>query len=1032
MILNFSILLLSFINGYAQVQITGTVKDNNAEPLIGATVAVKGTSKGTITDIDGAFSLSVSDANATLVISYIGYLTKEVPLNGQPSVEIILEEDITGFEELVVVGYGVQKKRDLTGSVATVDEDRIRDIPITNLEGALQGSVAGVSISTYNGTPGSGSNILIRGIKSMNATNSPLVVIDGIPGGSINDIHPDDIKSIQVLKDAAATSIYGARGTNGVIIITTNNGNVGKPRITYNMSYGFSYLAKKVDVLSAEEYVTKKREIYRMKNSDYSFRDSTMTVMSYEDAQNVTIDEILAGNELEMYNMGKSYNWLEEITQNAPIQSHNLSLSGGNEKTQYFLSTSIVDQTGIIQKSGYKKQSVRVNVSSKVTNWLKVGTNVLVNHSKQDNVPFGIFTSTYQLSPLGKKYENEHNPDSGDYNLYPMYPDEYITNPFTEIEIKNVYSRTKLLNSTFLELNVIPELTYRFTVNSILDYDKRDFFVPTRTKQVLAFDQVNSASIEYNDRLRFNMEHLLSYNKLFGDHQIIGTFVFTTEDYRRDKLKAKAVDFGSDYYAWTALDLGDPESNTAESQEERTYLVSYIGRLNYNYKGKYLFQASLRNDRSSKFSKNNRDAIFPGASVGWRISDEPFMGNLAFINDLKLRVSYARTGNEDINYRDRFNIGEKVYYTTGQDAEGQIVEGLKQKSLANKDLRWEKSTQLNTGIDFALFNNRLSGVIEYYNTLTTDLLWDKSISPISGFPSIRDNVGSIQNNGVEATLNGAIINKNDFGLDATVTFTANKNKILDLDGTKEDFVNDRLFIGEPVGVVYDYVFDGILQEGETPPVHMQYLLPGEAKVKDLGSYVTLEDGSVSSEISNVQDSVINEADMQIIGQIHPKWFGSFGLTFRYKSLSLSVFINHVHGVTRRIPVDVSDRPHSIDIPYYTDENPSTQYGRPDWPNRLNRIGNQYGYLSYYVDGSYTRLQDLTIAYDFKSPFLTNIGISSIRPYFTGQNLFTITDYMGYDPAFEYREDRNQREGRFDRLQEYPTIKNLIFGVKVTF
>ncbi|MBN1188002.1 MAG: TonB-dependent receptor [Bacteroidales bacterium] len=1022
-------LIVSCIQGYAQIVIKGTIRDNSYNPLIGASVIVKGTNKGVITDFDGNFTINVKDTNATMIISYIGYLTQEIPLKGQANIDVVLQEDIKGFEELVVIGYGVQKKRDLTGSVASVNEERIRDIPVTNLEGALQGSVAGVSISTYKGSPGSGSNILIRGVKSLKATNSPLVVIDGIPGGSINDIHPDDIKSIEVLKDASATAIYGARGTNGVILITTNTGKIGKPVITYNMSYGFSYVAKKVDVLSAEEYVAKKREIYRMQNSRYNRRDTTFEIMSYEDAQNIAIEDILAGNELEMYNMGKSYNWLEEITQRAPIQSHNLSLSGGNNKTQYFLSASMVDQTGIIQKSGYNKQAVRVNVASKVTDWFKVGTNVLVNHSKQENVPFGIFTSTYQLSPLGAKYENEHNPDSGDYELYPMYPDEFITNPFTEIEIKDVVTRTKLLNSTFLEFSFIPELTYRMTVNTVLDYEKEDYFVPTRTKQVLAFDKVNNASIEYVDRLNLNMEHLLSYNKKFGGHQITGTFVFTTEDYRRDRLWAKSRGYGSDYYEWTALQLGDPTAFEVESLEERTYLISYIGRINYNYKGKYLLQLSLRNDRSSKFSEENRDAIFPGGSVGWRISDEPFMNNLAFLNDLKLRVSYATTGNEGIGYRDRFNIGDKVYYTTGQDGAGQIVEGLEQVSLANKDLKWEKSTQLNTGLDFTLFNGKLSGVIEYYNTLTTDLLWDRTISSITGYTSIRDNIGSVQNNGIEVTLNNEIIKTNDFSLGAIMTFSANKNKIIDLDGSKEDFVNDRLFIGEPIGVVYDYVFNGVLQEGETAPIYQPLLLPGEVKVRDAGSFITLEDGTVTTDIANISDSIINEADMQIIGQIHPKWFGSFGLNFSYKNLSISVFINHVHGTTRRIPINVSDRPHSMDIPYYTDENPNSQYGRPAWP-ALGRIGNQYEYLSYYVDGSYTRLQDVTIAYEIKSPLLEKAGISSIRPYFTGQNLFTISDYIGYDPAFEYTS--NQTGGRIDRVQEYPTIKNLIFGLKATF
>lgn len=1029
-IISFLIIKASLLCGFAQVHVTGTVRDVENNPLIGATVSIKNTNEGSIVDPEGRFTIEVSDSNAILKFSFIGYLSEEVSFNGRTHIDIVLVEDITNLDELVVIGYGTQKKRDLTGSVATVDEDRFRDIPVTNLTSALQGSVAGVNISTYQGQPGSSSNITIRGIKSFKATNNPLIVIDGIPGGDINDIHPDDIKSIQVLKDAAATAIYGARGTNGVIIITTQSGKTGKPSVTFSMSYGFSQLAKKVDVLSSDEYVAKKYEINRLQQSDYDNREGTLEVMDYNMAQDVPIDEILAGNELEMYNLNKSYNWLEEITQKAPIQSYNLSLSGGTEKTQYFFSASMVDQTGVIQKSGYKRQSVRANVSSSVTKWFSAGTNILVNYSEQKSVPYSIFTSTYQLSPLGKKYENENFPDSAGYELYPMRPDEFIANPFTEIEIQDIATRTKFLNSTFLDFKLLPGLNYRITLNTVLSYYKGNHYTPLNTKQVIAFDKAENGSIEYEDRLTINFENLVSYNKFFGDHQFTGTFVFSTEDYRRDKLWSRARDFGSDYYAWTALQLGDPTAREMESLEERTYLISYIGRLNYNYKGKYLLQLSLRNDRSSKFSEENRNALFPGVSAGWRISDESFMSNLSFVNDLKFRVSLAATGNQGISYHDRFNIGEQVYYTTGQDSEGQLIAGYQQVGLANKDLRWEKSNQFNIGLDFGFIDSRLSGAIEYYKTLTTDLLWDRSISSISGFENIKDNIGKVENTGVEFTLNGLIMRSENIRLSAMATFSTNKTKIIDLDGTQQDFLNDRLFIGESIGVVYDYVFDGVLQEGELPPSHQSDLLPGEVKVKDIGSYLILEDSTVSTTIIGEPDGEINGADMTIIGQVHPTWFGGFGLNFEYKKFGISVFINHVHGTTRRIPVNVSDRPHSMDIPYYTDENPSDHYGRPGWPSMGSKVPNTYGHLSYYVDGSYTRLQDVTVSYNFNNTFLNKIGINNLRLYFTGQNLFTITDYQGYDPSVEYV--NNQTEGRIDRLQGYPTLKNIILGLKVTF
>ncbi|MBN2610375.1 MAG: TonB-dependent receptor [Bacteroidales bacterium] len=1018
----FLLINLCMLPLYAQVKVNGFVKDVENQPLVGATVVIKGTTTGTVTDLNGNFSLEVPDLNAVLIISYVGYLTEEFQLNGLDKIEVTLVNDITGLDEIVVIGYGSQRKRDLTGSVATVDNERLIDIPATNLTAALQGSVAGLSINTSSGAPGSGSNILVRGVKSILASNNPLVIIDGIPGGSIDDIHPADIENIQVLKDAAATSIYGSRASGGVIIISTKRGKSGKVTVNYNGYYGFSFVGKKVDALSAEEYVAKKREIYRLENSSVN----NPSFMSYDSSLTIPISEILAQNELEMYNLGKSYNWLDEITRNAPVQSHNLTLSGGDEKTQYFLSASMVDQTGIIHKSGFNRYSVRANISSKFTNWVKVGTNILLTRSAQEEVPGGIFTYSYQLSPLGKKYEDEENQE--EYALYPMYPDEFIASPFTEIEIINKTQRTKLLNSTFIELNPLQGLTYRLTLNTLLEDRKHNYFVPLNTRQVQAFDKAENASIDYEDRINLNFENLITYNKTIGKHNLTGTFVFATEDYKRDYLWAYGRNFGSDYYGWSALEYGQVDFRDMNSDEEKTFLESYVGRFNYNYNGKYLLQLSLRNDRSSKFSKENRNAVFPGVSLGWVISDEAFMKSVSVINNLKLRLSWAKTGNQAIGYRDRFNTGTKVYYTTGQDALGQIVEGFTQISLANKDLKWEISSEINSGIDFQLFNHRLSGALELYKTLTTDLLWNQSISPITGFTSIRNNIGSLENKGIELSLNGIVIDHSDFSLKAYLTFSANKNKIIDLDGTKTDDVANRLFIGEPVGVIYDYVFDGIMQTGEEAPVSMPQLIAGEAKVKDIGSFKELEDGS--SVRTNIPDSVINEADMTIIGQVHPQWYGSFGITVNYKNFDFSAFINHVHGTKRRIPVNISDRPHSMDIPYYTDENPNTQYGRPSWPKDLGRIGNQYGYLSYYVDGSYTRLQDVTLAYNFSNALLTRAGINKIRLYLTGQNLFTITDYKGYDPAYEYT--NNQTGGRIDMLAGYPTLKNIICGINITF
>jgi TonB-linked SusC/RagA family outer membrane protein len=894
----------------------------------------------------------------------------------------------------------------------------------------LQGSVAGVSISTPYGAPGAGSSILVRGLHSITANNAPLIVVDGVPGGSIDDINPSDIKSIDILKDAASTSIYGSRATNGVIIITTKNGATGKVSVTYEGYVGFATPAKKVDIMNVDSYLAKRREIYRMTNN-----------LSYDQAQELSVETILgAGNELDMYNLGKSYDWQEELFQSAPMHSHSLSLNGGTDKIQYYLSANLIDQKGLIKNSGYQRQSVRANVSGSVNKWFKIGTNLFISRGVQDVVQDAVFSSSFQLSPLAKMYEDETTREK--YTLYPMNPDTYIANPFTEIEIKDKRNTTRVMNSTFLEFKFLKDFTYRITANSKLDFYNNEYFTPYYTKQVEAFDKYESASIVRNNNQFLNIENLLSYNKTLGNHALGATFVFATEDYLGEDLRGYGKDFGTDYYKWTQLQNGSPDYNDVSSSEVRTFLESMVGRINYSYKSKYLAQLNVRRDRSSKFTSENREAIFPGASLGWRISEENFMKSVKFLDNLKLRGSYAITGNQDVDFKSIYNTGSTRYYTTGQDASGQIVSGLSASDQkGNKKLKWEKSAQLNAGVDFSVFRGKLSGVVEYYKTWTSDLLLKASISGLQGATSMMTNLGKIENSGIEVSLNANVLNANDFKWDINTSFTTNKTTITELYGNGKDDIANRWFIGEAIGVIYDYEFDGILQEGETAPEYMdntvgvvgdgKNILPGEAKVKDIGGWETLADGSLAR--TKVPDGQIDEADMKVIGQTQPDWYGSIGMSVLYKNIDLSFFFNYVHGIKKRIPVRISDRTQSLDMPYYTDENPNSQYGRPSWPSTIDgitRAGNRFGYLSYNQDASYGRLQNITLGYTLKNSFIQKLNISSVRFYATAQNLFTLTKFDGYDPSMEYYD--NQTSARVDRLYGYPTTRNWLFGVKVTF
>jgi len=1021
--------VFSHLQAQETLNVSGKVLDKSSLPLPGVTVVVKGTTTGTITNSVGEYQISDVKSDATLQFSFIGMKNVEEDVAGRNIINVTLEESVIGLDEVVAVGYGTMKKRDLTGAVASVSNERISDIPSTNLTSTLQGAVSGVNISTPFGTPGEGSSILIRGVNSINASNSPLVVIDGIPGGSINDIDPNDIQSIEVLKDAASTSIYGSRGTNGVIIITTKSGKEGDPKISYSGYFGISTPAYEVDLLNVDGYITKRREMYRMTND-----------LSYSDARDLTVQTILGeGNELDMYNMGRSYNWQKELFETAPMQGHSLSMNGGNEKTQYYISVNLLDQTGLVKNSGFERQSIRANITSDVKKWFRIGTNMFATRSSQERIPSGIFRSAFQISPLGKMYLDENEKET--YTLYPMDPDTYIANPFTELVIKDQRDKTRLMNSTFIELSFLRNFSYKISVNSILNFNNNKHFTPSYTKQVEAFDKYESASISKDHSTFLNVENLLSYNNTFGEHKVGATFVFSTEKYKGEGLYAYAKDFGSDYYGWTSLELGDVSYRDLSSSEAKTFLESMMGRVNYSYKSKYLAQFTVRRDRSSKFAPENREAIFPGGSVGWRLSEESFLQNVSFLDNLKLRLSYAHTGNEGIGYRSIYNIGTKVYYTAGQDVAGNIVEGIVQSSLANKDLEWEKSKQANIGLDFALFNGKLSGVVEAYNTVTDDLLLSRDISTMTGFSSMLTNIGSIENKGLEISLNSMVVNKSEFNWSISSTFTINKNKITELYGDGMDDYANGWHIGEPIGSIYDYVFDGVLQEGETAPTYMDNLVgqvgdgknivPGEVKVKDVGGWETLEDGSVVR--NEIPDGKIDEADKRIIGQSQPKWIGSLGMQFKYKNLDFSFMINHVEGTLRRIPAQIGDRTHYLDIPYYTDENPNSRYGRPSWPSIIDGIGregNQFEYLSYYQSGTYTRLQDVTLGLSFPKTFMRQIGIDNIRFYLTGQNLLTITDYIGYDPSLNYTS--NQTNAEIDRLYGYPTTRNWIVGLKLNF
>jgi len=972
--------------------VKGQVTDKNGDAVIGATVKVKDAQTGTVTDFDGNFSLNVQKAG-TLVVTYIGYQTKEVAFQPGQSLNITIEDDAELLDEVVVVGYGVQKKSDVTGSVTSINKDRLSKLPVTNVLQAVQGAAAGVTITQGSSIPGDAPSALVRGRNSINAGTGPYIVVDGIPisksGGSLNDINPGDIESMEILKDASATAIYGTNGANGVILITTKHGKDGKPSVSYNGYIGFENFAHKMDYCNGAQITQRYK--------DYVAQNPGETMYN---------DFVKNQNEAEAQAAGRETDWLYDmISQTGIIQDHNVTVNGGAEKVKYFISGDYMSQKGVLKGFNYKRYSLRMNIDADVTDYLRIGTNSYIVSHNRDGGRVN-FMMAEAMSPYGKVYE-----DDGSYCIYPMYTESLFFNPMRDINQDHERRQWNINLNAYAELNFgniwkpLSGLTYKFNFGYSFVPKRENYYNGAEQNDPNGYGYIFNAETQSR-----TVENILTYAKDIQKHHFDITLLYASSRKKYHDNTATGAKFINDELLWH--NLGGGGTQTAKSYTDLYKTVSQMGRLNYSYDSRYLFTFTVRRDGSSVFGADNKYGTFPSVALGWNIANEKFMEKTqSWLNNLKLRLSYGKAGNEAIGvYETLAKMSNSALTMDGQSATALYPSS----RMGNSGLGWETTKTFNIGIDFGFLNNRINGNIDFYTSTTTDLLLQRNLPKVSGYSNVYMNMGKTANKGLEITINSKNIVTKDFTWGTNLVWSWNKNEIKDLYGDEKSDIGNRWFIGEPISVIYDYEMVGIWQKDEIERGdHLNWdpqAQPGDVKLRDVNG-----DGKIDP-----------NDDKTIQGQTTPKWIGGLTNTFTYKNLSLSIFIQTVQGLKRNNSLlgtasdEMGRRNSPTEIGYWSESNPSNEF------RSLSKTSNRWGY-GFPCDASFTRIKDVTLSYQFPAQIINALRISALTVYASARNLATFTSWKGWDPEA----DITQR-GWKDYENNYPMTKSYVFGLNVTF
>jgi TonB-linked SusC/RagA family outer membrane protein len=979
-----------------EVNISGIVTDDQGDTMPGVNIVIKGTTLGTVTDSGGKFVLNVPNehANGTLIFSFIGYTSQEVPINGRTTIDVMLVTDLQTLSEVMVVGVSM-KEKDLTGAVVNVEEATIKERPVTSINEALQGRAAGVRVTT-SAEPGANASIKVRGNNSMQYGASPIYVVDGIVmERDFNMINPNDVASINILKDAASTALYGSRGANGVIIITTKKGRGGAGKISYDGWYG-------VQEFMNEDLTLGARDIYNLRTEAY---------------ENAGMIPEFADYELSTYNSGKSYNWLDEVTRSAVQQNHSLSFSGGTDKGSYYLSFGYTDQQGIMKSSGYKRYTGRINAEQLLQPWLKIGTNTSFTRSEEDLVDgkaFEVARGANPLLPISRYRDT----------LFLAWGNQWDINqenPLKTLTIDKDRTKNRIFSSTYLNVNPIQGLNFRSTFT--VDFIDQEYYeyIPIETQQSIRGNFRGKAVHNFDHVFNFQWDNSVSYEKQFNKHLVSGLLSMNVSRNRFRWTNVGATSFPTDDFGYYNLGAAyDKTQFTVGSDITTSSLMSYVGRVNYEYDGRYLATVTARYDGSSKFADGQKWGLFPSIALAWNITGESFMDGQQFLDLAKFRVGYGSVGNQSIP---EYSYHSLYYPQYSGGTVGFVSTGLR----GTDRLTWESQKQLNIGLDLGMFNNRVQLSANYFNIVNSNLLMRRTLSPLTGYKESIENIGEMTNKGFELSANALILDTRGIKWTITANISADKNKVTKLYGdvdaiyafggfTGTDIQREgNFFLNQSINTIYMWEFDRIIQQED-----MEYVdglaLPGK----------TLEPGDILPKDQQAEGEeghgIIDEDDRVIVGKKDPKFYGGFSSQVSWNGISLNAVFTYSQGAKavswyyeRLMSGTGTTAAHTDMLDRWTPDHTNTNVPRADYigSDRFGAGDTSWGIQ----DASFLRLASLTLAYDLPASLVSRIRLTNFRVYTTGNNLATWTKYKGYDP---------------ENGDGYPTARMFVVGVNLGF
>jgi TonB-linked SusC/RagA family outer membrane protein len=1021
----FLFLMLPALAWSQNISVSGRVTDANGEGIIGVSVAVPGTTTGIVTDMDGTYTLNNVPANGKLQFSFVGYVSQTVDVNNRNAINVTLSEDTKLLEEVVVIGYGTQRREAVTGSVASIGGEAMRAIQATNFTQSLQGRIAGVEMMQTSTKPGAGMQIRIRGTRSLNASNDPLIVLDGIPfAGTVNDIDPNFIKSIDILKDASSTAIYGSRGANGVIMITTNRGTTGQEtQVSYNAYYGVKN-AIKYPMMDGPQFVKLRA-------------DATATINELKNNGAIWTNTVDQNNDVNT-------DWQDLFFQQGMVTSHDISISNSTEKRSSTFGGGFYQEQAVVPTQRYRRISLRTTIDQSAGKYFRFGltSNNAYGFSQGNQISIGDVVATPSIT---NPYDADGNLKRGvqinSAETYRVWTKETLQ------DVENLWMSDSKTFGSYNNLygNVlipgVEGLSYRVNLGLNIRWTNGGGFTGKGVTSATDPNALSSASVSNSLTTVWTVENLLNYDRTFADvHHVNAVAMYSVEQNHYNRSAVSVRDFPADHIQYYNLGFGEGEKTINKDDQEYslTGLISYMGRVMYDYDGRYMISATLRSDASSRLAPGHQKHTYPAISAGWNLHSESFMENFDWLNALKLRVGYGETSNQAINPYKTLGLLNTRFYNFGESESGYQT-GYYVSELPNRNLGWEYTETWNYGVEFSLFKKRLSGTIEYYAQHSKDILLSVNLPSTTAVPTYMANIGETENKGFEISLNGVILdNVNGFTWEAGVNLYSNRNKLLALTSEQKRNESNWWFVGYPIDVIYDYKKIGLWQEGDP---YLNILEPGGnvgmVKVEYTGDYNA--DGTPTRPIA--------AADRQP-QSLEPDFQGGFNTRLAYKGFDLNIvggfksgglLISTIHGRTSYLN-NLTSRRNNIDVDYWMPDNTGAKYPRPGGVQASD--GPRYASTLALFDASYMKVRTITLGYDVNKKWLKYVGISKLRLYATVQNPFVFfSPYhseSGMDP--ETNSFGNENQAVTDEIKSRlpivafntPATRNYLFGLNLTF